>query len=142
MVANFVTGLVFQNCSSITIPGGKGDAIIPYKAETVNGSNIINGINTTTGASTSCNLSVGDVSFTNNFSFYPNPVKGGNFTINTDSGIEKIVIYNFSGAKIKELNGNDSTQQTIDAEGFSAGCYLVQIMLDNGKINTAKFIKE
>ncbi|EJL64079.1 glycosyl hydrolase family 28 protein [Flavobacterium sp. CF136] len=142
MVANFVTGLVFQNCSSITIPGGKGDAIIPYKAETVNGSNIINGINTTTGASTSCNLSVGDVSFTNNFSFYPNPVKGGNFTINADSGIEKIVIYNFSGAKIKELNGNNSTQQTIDAEGFSAGCYLVQIMLDNGKINTAKFIKE
>jgi hypothetical protein len=142
MVANFVTGLLFQNCSSITIPNGKGNAIIPYKAETLNGSNIINGINTTTGASTSCNLSMEDVGFTNKFSFYPNPVDGGVFTISTDSGIEKIVIYNLSGAKTKELEGNDSTQQTINVEGFSAGCYLVQIILDNGKINTAKLIKE
>ncbi|WP_123955250.1 glycosyl hydrolase family 28 protein [Flavobacterium cheongpyeongense] len=142
MVANFVAGLVFQNCSSITIPNGSGNAIISYSAESVSGSNIINGINTTTGAPTTCNLSVGDISFTNKFSFYPNPVKGGNFTISTDSGIEKIVIYNLSGTKIKELNGNDLTQQTIDVEGFSTGCYLVQIMLDNGKINTAKLIKE
>ncbi|TDD98744.1 glycosyl hydrolase family 28 protein [Flavobacterium cellulosilyticum] len=142
MVTNFVTGLIFQNCSSITIPAGKGNAIIPYKAETVSGSDIINGINATTGASTSCNLSMGDVPFTNKFSFYPNPIKGDNFTISTDSGIEKIVLYTLSGAKIKELNGNDSTQQTIDVEGFSAGCYLVQITLDNGKINTAKLIKE
>jgi hypothetical protein len=140
MVANFVTGLVFQNCSSITIPSG--DAIISYKAETVNGSNVINGINTTTGAPTSCNLSVKDVNFANKFSFYPNPVKENDFTVSTDSVIEKIVIYNLSGAKIKEMNGNDSTEQTINVEGFSAGYYLIQIILDNGKINTSKFIKE
>jgi polygalacturonase len=142
MVANFITGLVFQNCSSITIPNGKGNAIIPYKAETVSASNLINGINTTTGASTSCNLSVEDAILTTKFSFYPNPVKGDNFTVNTDSGIEKIVIYNLSGAKMKELIGNDSTQQTINIEDFSGGCYLVQIILDNGKMNTAKLIKE
>ncbi|OOV20362.1 glycosyl hydrolase family 28 protein [Flavobacterium sp. LM4] len=140
MVANFVTGLVFQNCSSITIP--TGDAIIPYKAETVNGSNTINGINTTTGAPTSCNLSVEDVNFTNKFSFYPNPVKGNDFTVSTDTGIEKIVIYNLFGAKIKEMKGNDSTQQTINVEGFSVGYYFIQIILDNGKIKTTKFIKE
>jgi polygalacturonase len=140
MTANFITGLVFQNCSSIAIP--TGNAITSYKAESVSGSNVINGINTVTGASTSCNLSVKDAIFTNKFSFYPNPVKGDNFTISTDSGIEKIVIYNLSGAKIKELNGNVSTQQTIDVKGFSAGCYLVQIKLDNGKVSTAKLIKE
>ncbi|CAD0001946.1 glycosyl hydrolase family 28 protein [Flavobacterium salmonis] len=140
MVANFVTGLVFQNCSSISIPNG--DAIIPYKAETVNGSNTISGINTTTGVPTSCNLSVKDVNFTNKFSFYPNPVKGNDFTVSTDTGIEKIVIYNLFGAKIKEMKGNDSTQQTINVEGFSVGYYFIQIILDNGKIKTTKFIKE
>ena len=141
MVANFVTGLVFQNCSSITIPAG--DAITSYKAESVSGSNVINGINTTTGAPTSCNLSVGDViKSTNKFSLYPNPVKGDNFNVNTDSDIEEIVIYNLSGSKIKALKGNNSTQQTINVQGFSAGFYLVKIILDNGKINTAKLIKE
>lgn len=141
MKANFITGMVFQNCSSITVP--TGNAITSYKAESVGGSNVINGINTVTGASTSCTLSLDDVqAATSTFSLFPNPVKGNNFTINTDSGIEKIVIYTLSGAKLKELKGNNSTQQTIDVEGFSAGCHLVQIMLDNGKINTAKLIKE
>ncbi len=140
MTANFLTGLVFQNCSSITIPSG--NAITSYKAETVSGSNIINGINTTSGVSTSCNLSVEDVTIANSFSVYPNPVKGDNFTINTDSDVEKIIIYNLSGAKVKEVNGNNSTQQIIDVKEFSAGCYLMQIMLHNGKMNTTKLIKE
>lgn len=141
MKANFITGMVFQNCSSITVP--TGNAITSYKAESVSGSNVINGINTVTGASTSCTLSVDDVqAASSTFSLYPNPVKGNNCTVNTDSGIEKIVIYTLSGAKIKELKGNNATQQTIDVEGFSAGCYLVQIMLDNGKVNTAKLIKQ
>ena len=141
MKANFITGMVFQNCSSITVPNG--NAITSYKAESVSGSNVINGINTVTGASTSCTLSVDDVQeASSTFSLYPNPVKGNNFTINTDSGIEKIMIYNLSGSKLKELKGNNSTQQNIDVEGFSAGIYLVQVMLDNGKIDTAKLIKE
>jgi hypothetical protein len=141
MKANFITGLVFQNCSSITVP--TGNAITSYKAESVSGSNLINGINTTTGASTSCTLSVEEVrAASSTFSLYPNPVKGNNCTVNTDSGIEKIVIYTLSGAKIKELKGNNATQQTIDVEGFSAGVYLVQIKLDNGKENTAKLIKQ
>jgi len=46
MDAYFVNGLVF-NCSNITLPSGKGNAIIPYGAT-------ISGINTTTGVSTIC----------------------------------------------------------------------------------------
>jgi hypothetical protein len=140
MTANFVTGIEFKNCSSISTTG---NAITSYKAETVVGSNVINGINTTTGASTSCTLSVEDVrAASSTFLLYPNPVKGDNFTVNTDSGIEKIVIYNLSGAKIKELNGNDLTQQTVDVKDLSAGYYIVKTILSNGKINNSKLIKE
>jgi len=142
MVANFVTGLEFKNCSSITIPAGKGNAILPYNAETVLSSNVINGINTTSGTSTSCSLSVNEVKTANTFSCYPNPVKGDEFTINTDAGIEKIVIYNLLGEKIKEQNGNKSNQQTVTIKGFSAGCYIVETLLDNGKVNATKLIKE
>ncbi|MGQ7944656.1 glycosyl hydrolase family 28 protein [Flavobacterium sp. WC2509] len=142
MTANFVTGLVFQNCSSITIPTGRGNAITSYKAETVSASNVINGVNTISGASTSCNLSVEDIHFTNKFSIYPNPVKGDNFTVNTDSGIAKIIVYTLSGVKIKEVNGNDSTQQTVDIKDLSAGYYIVKTVLSNGKISNSKLIKE
>jgi polygalacturonase len=142
MVANFVTGLEFKNCSSITIPSGKGAAIIPYKAETVLNSNVINGINITSGVSTSCNLSVNDVKSQNAFSIYPNPVKGEDFTIKTDSSIEKIAIYNLVGEKIQEQNGNKSTEQTVNIKGFAAGCYIIETTLDNGKVNTTKLIKE
>lgn len=142
MVANFVTGLDFQNCSSITIPSGKGNAVIPYKAETVNNSNVINGINTTSGISTSCNLSVEEVITNNPLSFFPNPVKGDDFTINTNSIIQKITIYNMSGEKTKEENGNNSTQQIVNVKDLSTGCYLVKIKLDNGKTNSIKFIKK
>jgi hypothetical protein len=141
LVANFITGLVFQNCSSITIPNGAGNAVIPYAAESVSGSNIINGINTTTGVSTSCNLSVDDFDLAQKFSIYPNPVKGDDFTINSDSGIQKILIYNLSGAKMKEQNANDANQLTIDVKGFSAGCYFVQIILSNGRMSRSKFLR-
>jgi polygalacturonase len=142
MVANFVTGLVFQNCSSITIPTNKGNAIIPYAAESVLSSNVINGINTTSGVSTSCALSINDVVAIANFSCYPNPVKGDVFTVKADSGIENITIYNLSGAKIKEQNGDNSIQQTVNVKDFATGCYLVTIKLNNGKENTLKVIKE
>lgn len=54
LVANFVNGLQFINCSSITLPNGAGNAIVPFAAT-------ITGINTTTGASTSCVAAVDEI---------------------------------------------------------------------------------
>jgi hypothetical protein len=46
------------------------------------------------------------------------------------------------GEKIKEQNGNKSTELTVNIKGYAAGCYIIETTLDNGKVNTTKLIKE
>jgi polygalacturonase len=135
LITNFVTGLEFKNCSSITIPANKGNAIVPYEAT-------ITGINTTSGVSTSCTLGIDQVQAETSGFCFPNPVKGVDFTVKANSGINKILIYNLSGEKIKEQKGNMLTQQLVNIEELSTGSYVVEVVLDNGKINKLKLIKE
>jgi hypothetical protein len=136
LVTNFVSGLEFKNCSSITIPSGKGNAIVPYEAT-------VSGINTTSGVSTSCSpAAVNDLKATGSVSCFPNPVKGDNFTINADDGIDKVRIYNLVGEEIKEQYGNHLTQLMVNLKGVPAGYYIVDIILGDGKVNSLKLIKE
>ena len=136
LITNFVNGLVFKNCSSVTIPSNKGDAIVPYEAE-------ISGIDTITGASTSCPATaVNNVEVAGSVSCFPDPVKGDYFTVNADYRIDKIRIYNMSGNEVKEQNGNMLNQLTINVKELPSGQYIIKIMSDNKKVNSLKLIKE
>lgn len=134
LITNFVTGLVFKNCSSITIPSG--NAVIPYNATS-------SGINLTTGASTSCSSTAIDEIRTNTkLSCFPNPLIGDDFMLNSDVGIKKVKIYNLTGVEIKEENGNQSTQLQVNLKGVAAGYYIADVLLENGTENSLKLIKE
>ena len=142
LIANYVDELKFINCSSIS--GQKGNAIIsnpstttgtPYLAD-------ITGINLVSGVSTSCSLGVHDVSPEAMGICFPNPVKGNYFTASAVSNIEKVLIYNLIGEKVKEQKGNDSKELQVNMEGLLTGNYIVKIILDNGTVNAIKLIKD
>ena len=145
LVADFIDGLQFINCSSITIPGGKGNAIMsgpstttgtPYNAT-------ISGINTTSGVSTLCTSSgIEEVSAAPKFSCFPNPLIGDNLTIKSDNKISKVRIYSLTGVEIKEIAGNHLTQLPINLIGVQAGYYLINVLLENGTSSSVKLIKE
>jgi polygalacturonase len=136
LVTNFVNGLVFKNCSSITVPSSKGNAIVPYEAT-------ISGINTTTGVSTSCSSAgINDVQEKGSFSCFPNPLKGDFLTVSSENNIAKVLIYNITGNKIKEETGNQTTQLPLNLKGVNPGCYIITIMSDNGLLNSLKLIKQ
>lgn len=136
LIANYITGLVFQNCSSITLPTGKGNAIIPYNAT-------IAGINSTTGISTDCNLAgITDLSSNPLLSCFPNPLAGDNLTVTAENTISKVKVYTLTGVEIKEGEGNHSMQLQVNMTGISPGYYIVNVELENGIIRSMKLIKE
>ncbi|MBE0649358.1 MAG: T9SS type A sorting domain-containing protein [Bacteroidales bacterium] len=135
LITNFVSGLVFKNCSSVTIPGSAGNAIVPYDAK-------ITGINQTTGASTSCSpTAVSYIKAVSSVSCFPDPLRGDDFTVQASNGISKVWIYNLAGFKIKEQNGNLMTHMTVDVKGLAAGYYIVNVM-SGREIHSLKLIKE
>lgn len=135
LVTNFVDGLVFKNCSSITLPVGKGNAVIPYAAA-------ISGINTTTGASTSCTSGVNEISANETLSYYPNPLVGDNFTVNSTDVISKVRIFSLTGVQIRQEEGNQSTQVPVNLAGVKKGCYVVNVLCNNGSNSSLKLVKE
>ncbi len=139
LVTNFVNGLVFKNCSSITIPSSKGNAIVPYDATTT-------GIDVTTGASTACpppsSSIVINVQATGSVSCFPNPVNGDELTIKDDSKIENVAIYNLAGQVLKTQTGDLQNQILVDLKGLPVGYYIVKIMSSDGRVNSMKLIRE
>ncbi|MDR3654091.1 MAG: glycosyl hydrolase family 28 protein [Paludibacter sp.] len=134
LVTNFVSGMVFKNCSSITV--SSGNAIIPYAAT-------ITGINTTSGVSTSCTTSgIAEIKSDSKLTCYPNPLVGDNFTVSSDIGISKIKIYSLTGVEIKEQNGNESTLVLVNFSGIKDGYYIVNVKLNNGLNSSLKLVKE
>jgi len=135
LITNFVDGLIFKNCSSITLPSGKGNAVIPYAAT-------ITGINQTSGVSTSCVADgVDEISAGSKLSCYPNPVTGDNITLSSDISIAKVKVFSLTGVEVKEENGNHSRLLPINLTGISPGYYVLNVLLDNGTINSLKLIK-
>jgi polygalacturonase len=136
LIANYITGLVFRNCSSITLPTGKGNAIIPYNAS-------FTGINSSTGVSTDC-IPSGIVTILANpeLSCFPNPLAGDNLTVNAESFISNVKVYTLTGMEIKEATGNHSMQLQVNMNGILPGYYIVNVSFENGIVNSLKLIRE
>lgn len=136
LTANFIKGLVFKNCSSITVPNGAGDAINSYDAE-------ITGINQTTGASTSCSpTAVNYVKAPRSVYCFPDPVKGDYFTVNDDNGINKVRVYNLEGTEVQEQAGNSMDRMNIDVRGLPAGYYIVNVLSGKGEVHALQLVRQ
>lgn len=78
------------------------------------------------------------ISEVENFSFdiYPNPARD-NFTIESESAIVDVVVYNMAGHKV--FTSTQKTQKLlIETEDWSKGFYLVNLRLDNGYVLSRK----
>lgn len=77
-------------------------------------------------------LGVEDFSL-NSASVYPNP-SGGNFIINSTSGVKKLNVYSQVGAFVKtfEFEGN-LNQVEVNLKGFPSGVYLIELQNDQDK---------
>ena len=72
-------------------------------------------------------------------SFYPNPVKDKLY-IQTETGIDKIDIYDMLGKKVFTLNVNDKTE--INISHLPKGVYAVYVFLENRIIGSNKIVKQ
>ena len=135
LVTNFVNGLTFKNCSSVTIPSNKGNAIVPYAAT-------ITGINTTTGVSTSCTTGINGIESNSSFAGYPNPLSGEVFTVKSDIGISKVKVFSPTGVEILEINGNQFPELRVNLNGISSGYYMVNVLYENGSTSSMKLLKK
>jgi len=133
----FVDTLIFKNCSSISIPGNKGNAFYqPYDTLKVSG------INTTNGNSTSC-TAVGIEDNTIKAKFircFPNPAID-HVTISADNTITKIELFTLTGIKIVEEKDNKATQFLMDISAISTGCYILKVQLESGISTSLKLMK-
>ena len=72
---------------------------------------------------------------------YPNPTSG-NFTVK-GADVAKVEVYNLVGQKVFETeNGERRTENYIDATNWNKGIYLVNIISQNGAVETRKLVVE
>lgn len=132
----FVDTLIFKNCSTITIPSGKGNAIYnPY--DTIN----FSGLNPITGASTSCTSSGINEVIANGLHCYPNPMRENYLNITAETEINKVQIYSMTGIKMYEFPVN-AMQFTMNLPSLPSGYYILNIWFSNGTVASQKLIKE
>lgn len=75
---------------------------------------------------------------TTGFQYFPNPVKDV-LTISSKERIEKIALYNTIGQRVAEFN---DTSYTINMDSLPGGLYVLKARFENGKVTTAKIIKQ
>jgi len=73
------------------------------------------------------------------FSFYPNPV-ADILHITAAEPIEKLILYNMLGQKVKEYNP-DALNLGLDVNGIATGSYILKATVNN-QIGTYKFLKK
>jgi hypothetical protein len=73
------------------------------------------------------------------FSMYPNP-SSDRLNISAKENIQNAQIFNVIGKNVMNVNVND-TKASINISNLSSGIYLIKYNV-NGKVGTAKFIKE
>lgn len=73
------------------------------------------------------------------FSFYPNPVQNS-VNLSAQSQIDRVVIHNMLGQKVKERESNKTDLQLNVAE-FASGVYFMNVTID-GNQKTFKLVKE
>ncbi|MBN2637643.1 MAG: T9SS type A sorting domain-containing protein [Bacteroidales bacterium] len=104
---------------------------------------LITGINLTTGTSTSCSTtSITNSKISDAVYCYPNPIKGEHFTVNDESGINKVRIYDISGHLVKEQIGDGTKHLEVQASRIPSGNYIVNIISKTGAAHSLKLIKE
>jgi hypothetical protein len=138
LIANFIDSLIFKNCSSITIPSSKGNAVVYYDAT-------IAGINTTSGVSTSCSSSSvneNKIVADRDVICFPNPLEGNDLTIKADDQIKKIKIYTQLGTQVFEVDGNKQSDLEINTSNIPLGYYVLKVSLINGQTRTLKLVKK
>ena len=67
---------------------------------------------------------------------YPNPVKNS-FTIEGETAIEKLAIYNLIGQRVKTFTNTN----TFNIEDLTSGTYMVEVATEKGIAHT-KIVKE
>ena len=83
-------------------------------------------------------LSNGSIEKANVVSVYPNPSENGQFTIETESGITEVVVYNGLG-QVVYSNTSMAAVATIDL-GSKKGVYLVNIKTNEGIVSSNRVI--
>ena len=71
---------------------------------------------------------------------FPNPTKG-QISISAVENLERIIIYNIQGQKVQELSPNKVGATQVNLEGQS-GIYLIQLLKNDGNIESVKLIKQ
>lgn len=83
-------------------------------------------------------LSAGSVVKAKSVSLYPNPSENGQFTIETESGITEVIVYNGLG-QVVYSNTSLAAVATIDL-GSKKGVYLVNIRTNEGIVSSNRVI--
>lgn len=84
-------------------------------------------------------MNVSDLNSKTKVDLYPNPVKSV-LNLKSDSKIEKIEIFNISGAKVQTGKPN-SNDVEINVGHLANGTYILKMTID-GKVSTEKFLKK
>jgi hypothetical protein len=74
------------------------------------------------------------------FEFFPNPVTD-KLNLRSENQIEKLVIYNMIGQRVKTIKSINSLNTEIPMSDLQSGAYLLQVTIDN-KTSTFNIIKE
>jgi Endopolygalacturonase len=129
--------VIFKNCSSITLPSGKGNAIYsPY--DTIR----VRGINPTTGKSTSCTTSaIEEVKTNGSVTCYPNPAQDY-VMISSDEAIAEIKLYSLTGTQIRDINAGNENQYSLDLASIPRGYYILNLLTANGTLSSHKLLKQ
>lgn len=68
---------------------------------------------------------------------FPNPAQG-QVAVRADQAagnIQEVIMYNFSGRKLRHYTGLNSSEFVIDQDGLAAGIYVLQIKTNKGMLN-------
>ena len=138
--SNF-TGTIKVNNVSYTATAGIVTVSIPAGANTITKGSVANlfYINTVynTAARMASNNSVEDTLEPAKLILYPNPVSS-ELNIDSDRAIQKVEVYNLSGALVNSQQGNSNT---IDMSNLSNGSYFVKVHTE-GSVTSKIIIKK
>ncbi|MCB0436864.1 MAG: T9SS type A sorting domain-containing protein, partial [Mangrovimonas sp.] len=73
----------------------------------------------------------------NQFSIYPNPVKGNELNIRIDAEASEVTIFNMLGQIVKK----QAFSQTVDVSLLENGIYILEVTVGSERL-TKRFIKE
>lgn len=82
------------------------------------------------------NLSVNEVNLEASISVFPNPTNGMvNIVNNQNLTVEKVTIFDMNGRIVKEMNLENTMEQTVNIADLATGVYNMTIQTQSGKIS-------